>query len=149
MECGRASTDGSAMMKVLLLGSRVVLGTVFIASGILKLTSPDKAVEFIESVLSMDLEASWIVIVLTSIFEIALGAAFLLLTERVRLAALISGSMMLVFTSIGVVEIGSAKSCGCFGDLFDSKTDEFFLARNLVLLIISMFLVRYHPHSSR
>jgi uncharacterized membrane protein YphA (DoxX/SURF4 family) len=63
IERGRVSTDGSVMMKVLLLGSRVVLGAVFIASGILKLISPDKAVEFLGSFLTLNPIARTIVVV--------------------------------------------------------------------------------------
>lgn len=137
----------ASIIKALLLLSRLVLGLVFMASGVLKLISPDTATEFVRIGLSIEVEGGKIIVVLTSLFEISLGATFLLLGGRVRLAALLSGSIMLIFTSIGVAEIGSGQSCGCFGGLFESKTDEFFLARNLALLMISMYLVRHHPES--
>jgi len=136
------------MKQNLLLTSRYLLGVVFALSGILKLISPEDAAEFVSHVLSMKIQVSMMIVLLGSVFEVGLGAVFLLVTSRTTLAAIISASMMMAFSAIGVLMLGDIKSCGCFGGLYQSQTDHFFIARNLTLLLISMFLLRHSSQQS-
>jgi hypothetical protein len=45
---------------------------------------------------------------------------------------------------IGLSYMGENKPCGCFGDLFVSQTDEWFVFRSLGLLILSLLVLRSH-----
>jgi hypothetical protein len=143
MVIANASPFGSGIMKRLLLLSRLVLGFVFGSSGVLKLISPHDAAGFLAGILSLGSELSTIVVVFGSILEIALGAVFLFVRRQIQTAVLISATMMLVFTAMGVAEIDNPKPCGCFGGFLESKTDEVFFARNIALLFLSMFLLRH------
>lgn len=134
-------------MDGLLFGARILLGIVFVSSGALKLISPNEAAELLADISLLSLHISRILIGLVSVLEFVLGAMFFLRWQQ-HLAALISTIILLCFTMIGMGELQDPKACGCFGDVLDSRTDELFMARNMALLFVSMFLLRYQKEPS-
>jgi uncharacterized membrane protein YphA (DoxX/SURF4 family) len=123
--------------------SRSLLGLIFLASGVLKIIAPVPAAELLSTFLHFPLDISKIVIIAFCLFEIVIGSMLLLGGKRLRLISFLASAILLLFTLLGVVMLNDPVSCGCFGDVFDFKTDGYFLARNVVLLIISLFVLRF------
>ena len=131
------------MVARLHLVSRFVLGAVFVLSGILKLFSPHQAAELLSEISSLDPEMCKYLVVALSLFEIMLGTMLLVGKRYLQLTALISAVMLLFFTFLGVATIQDPRSCGCFGDLVEFKTDEYLVLRNVVLFLVSLWVLRY------
>jgi len=125
------------------LASRIALGAVFLSSGILKMISSDRATEFLSQVSSLDMSISRVLIVALCFFELLIGAMLLVGRKYLPLGSFLSSVVLLVFTFVGVSAFESPRSCGCFGDILDLKTDEYFVMRNIVLLLISMFILKF------
>jgi uncharacterized membrane protein YphA (DoxX/SURF4 family) len=122
---------------------RALLGMVFISSGALKIISPQNATELLSQVSLLGASSSRIVVLLGSILELLLGGTLLVAGKYLRHAAVISSSALLIFIFVGIQTLDNPRPCGCFGDMLDSMTDEYFILRNIVLLLISMFILRY------
>jgi len=125
----------------LLIAARILLGSVFFLSGILKLLSPDAASGLILHLFPVTPTLAKTLTVILSVLEIAAGA-MLVLKKSVPIAAMFSTAFLLASIFVGVATLSDPVSCGCFGALTDSKTDEFFLLRNAFLFLISMVVLR-------
>ena len=131
------------MIDKLLFASRLLLGCVFISSGVLKLISPQQATDLLSELSSLEGIISKVVILLGSVVECLIGVMLIASRKHIRLAALISSTVLLLFTFVGVWALQNPRSCGCFGEVLDMKTDEYLVLRNIILLLISMFVFRY------
>ena len=121
--------------------ARIVLGGVFLLSGMSKLHSPGTASWFLSGILSLSPQAAQAATTVLSGIEIALGS-LLLLNRWVGRVALVSSVFLLASTFVAVVFASEPRSCGCFGALFDSRTDAFLLERNFGLLILSVLILK-------
>jgi hypothetical protein len=89
----------------------------------------------------MTADMARILVIPLSLAEIA--AACLLLFDRwVTAVAFLSSFFFLSAFVVGLLYLGEEKPCGCFGDLFVSQTDQWFLSRSLGLLFLSLFVLR-------
>ena len=138
----RASASNQLIHRTHLV-CRVLLGLVFVSSGVLKIISPQHATELLSQVSSLDESYSRTIILLGSILELLLGGILLVAGKYFKLAAVISSSVLLIFTFVGIWTLEDPKPCGCFGDFLDSKTDAYFILRNLILFFLSMIILRY------
>lgn len=121
--------------------ARIVLGGVFVISGISKAVSPESTSILLDRLVPIEIVSNWALTLTFSFIEIILGCLFL--GGRSLLAASFFSSLFfLSATSVGVMFLEDPIQCGCFGDLIDLKTDEFFLLRNLGFLFTSLFLLR-------
>ena len=121
--------------------SRLLLGFVFVASGILKLISPEQASNLLSQMSSFDVAISKVLILLGSVIELLLGVAFMVGGRYLRLASVVSSTALLAFTFVGLWALQNPIPCGCFGDIFEFKTDEYLVARNIALLLASMLVL--------
>ncbi len=62
--------------------------------------------------------------------------------KNIPVASTLSSLILLGTTLVGVMLLGKPVSCGCFGNFVDSKTDEFFLIRNIFFLFVSVFVLK-------
>jgi uncharacterized membrane protein YphA (DoxX/SURF4 family) len=121
--------------------ARVLLALVFLLSGISKLHSPGSASAFLENILPVSPHVARVIVIALSLTEVAAGCLFLLNRWVTSLALLSSLFFLSAFTA-GLLFLGQEKPCGCFGDLFLSQTDEWFVLRSLALLFLSLFVLR-------
>lgn len=133
---------------ILLTGIRILLGGLFVFSGIGKLINGSDArylVELLATEYFWLIEYAGPIVIATSILELIL-AAFLLWGKYLKWA--LSGAFLMLagfssvlgyFYSQGM----SVESCGCFGAFGFSSSLEFTLVRNLVLgiMIIGAFVL--------
>lgn len=124
---------GKRLINFILVGSRLLLGSIFTASGSLKLLSPRAASEMIVVLLPIDHDTATPLVYALSLLEAAIGI-FLIWGRLLTLAGLSSGFLLLS----SIVVVGSflppTVPCGCFGDLMPPETRSFFLLRNFALL---------------
>jgi hypothetical protein len=121
---------------VIAAACRVVVGAVFLVSGVLKLRNPSwraNAPAFGTP--------AWLVPVLP-LAEIVLGALLVAQVGGpwVPLAALV---MLLAFTAAIVRQLvrGEAVPCACFGELSARPVDRLTVARNLALCVLTLIAV--------
>jgi len=121
---------------------RLLVGSIFLASGALKLISPDGTSKFISRVLSTGEQIShWAAIVL-AITEVALGLTLLTILGKHPIPSLFSSALILSFLLMGAPLTSDPIQCGCFGEFMESATDTSFLLRNFLLLFASMALMK-------
>ncbi len=125
------------------LAARLVLGAVFVLSGVLKLIWPHQAADLLSELSFLDPRICKILVIALSLLEMMIGVMLFVGKQYVQISALASSILLLFFTFMGVATIQNPRSCGCFGEVLDMKTDEYFVLRNIVLLLISMFVLRY------
>ncbi len=128
------------LLQLLHSGPRVLLGSVFVLSGVLKIYSPHAAEKSIGYLIGIGSPATQIAIAGISIFELVLGV---ILTTRanVTVPALGAALFLLACIFVGGLLISDPIPCGCFGDLVESRTDEWFLLRNLLLLGLAVLVL--------
>jgi uncharacterized membrane protein YphA (DoxX/SURF4 family) len=127
---------------------RILLGIIFLASGIGKLISGSDAqylVELMATEFYWLIEYSNFIVISTSILELVL-AVFLLWGRYLKWA--LGGTLLMLIGFSSVLSYFyfqgmSVENCGCFGALGFASGLEFTLIRNLVLmlLIIGAFLL--------
>ncbi|GAA5523322.1 DoxX family membrane protein [Aliifodinibius salicampi] len=127
---------------------RILLGIIFMASGIGKLISGSDAqylVELMATEFYWLIEYSSLIVISTSILELIL-AVFLLWGRYLKWA--LSGTLLMLIGFSSVLSYFyfqgmSVENCGCFGALGFASGLEFTLLRNMVLifLIVGAFLL--------
>ncbi|WP_372635348.1 MauE/DoxX family redox-associated membrane protein [Fodinibius sp.] len=134
--------------RILLTTVRILLGLVFLASGIGKLINGSEAqylVELLATEFYWLIEYSSLIVTVTSVLELAI--AVFLLWGRYLKWALGGALLMLVgFSSVlsyFYLQGMSVENCGCFGALGFASGLEFTLLRNgvLVLLVIGAYIL--------
>jgi len=136
------------MQKNILLTIRILLGLIFIASGIGKLIDSSDArylVELLASEFYWLIEYANPIVIGTSLLELLL-AVFLIWGKKLKAALWGSLALVSVFTiTLGYFYLQgmSIESCGCFGALGIGGGLEATLIRNgiLLLLIIGAFVL--------
>jgi uncharacterized membrane protein YphA (DoxX/SURF4 family) len=129
------------MKKKAQIVARVLLGILFALSGILKIISPSAAAALFSQLLSTTSQLGYIVTLIASLVEILTGC-LLLWGRNVVMASMVASLILLGSTFIGILLLENPVPCGCFGKLVETKTDEFFLLRNLVFLAVSIFVLK-------
>jgi uncharacterized membrane protein YphA (DoxX/SURF4 family) len=135
-------------MKVLINISRVVVGVLFIFSGLIKANDPlglsYKMQEFfevwnLESLNSYTLSFSVIMIA----FEIIAGVA-LLIGWRMKLFSWLLLLLILFFTFLTGYALfsGKIRECGCFGDCIPLQANQSFI-KDLILLVLILLIFPY------
>jgi uncharacterized membrane protein YkgB len=74
------------------------------------------------------------------IIELCLGI-FLIAGWLPKLTSTTTIVVLTIFSAIAIVAIavGTTASCGCFGALFEERTDIFLVLRNVFLLTLAIF----------
>jgi hypothetical protein len=120
---------------------------IFLLSGVSKLYAPASASSFVASMLPITANAAQIIVIPLSLAEVTAGC-LLLLKRWLTTVPLFSSLFFLSAFTIGLFFLGEDKPCGCFGDLFLSQTDEWFVLRSVAFLFLSLFVLRSNvPHS--
>lgn len=135
------ATNPSKLSRFLTTGARYVLAGVFLLSGTLKLYAGPTANSLLSHIkwLSFLPDPFWFYCMIAVEFLIA--SLFLIMRVHI-IAAALSCSMMLGAIVTGVHFIEDPIPCGCFGDILESRTDEFFLLRSMMLLTLSLIVLR-------
>ena len=120
--------------------ARSLLGVVLLVSGVAKISFPDDAAKLIGHLLSLPIDASVVFVYALSIAECV--AALLLVAGRLITPVSFGVGVFLVGAiAYGAATIAHPQPCGCFGALFDSRTDEVFLARNMIMLLLTLYIL--------
>lgn len=135
-------------MKLLINITRIIVGLLFIFSGLIKANDPlslsYKMQEFFElwGVAQFNNQTLWLSVVMIA-FEIIAGVA-LLLGWRMKLFMWLLLLLILFFTFLtGYAYLsGKFKNCGCFGDCLPISPLTSFI-KDVVLTILILFLFRY------
>lgn len=141
--------------RIALTTIRVILGLLFLVSGIGKLISASDAkylVELLATEFYWIIEYSSLIVTSTSIIELIL-AVFLLWGRYLKSALAGSLALLLAFTTVlsyFYFQGMKIEGCGCFGAFGGGGGLEFTLIRNLVLitLIIISYLLILNRHST-
>jgi uncharacterized membrane protein YphA (DoxX/SURF4 family) len=120
--------------------ARLLVGALFLVSGVLKLISPQAAAAFLAKILQTDAGVSIVAIRLIALCEIALGY-FVVTGKKEEYTSIITLLTFLVFSFAGIICGSPEQTCGCFGDLVESHVDEMLLLRNSLFMLFSMYLV--------
>ncbi len=130
--------------KYLLLIIRLVLGSIFIYSAVMKITDTGYFVKSLENYKLLPVESLNIFALIIPSLELIVGA-FLLLGLFVKESALIGSIMMIVF--IAAIAIALSKGlnieCGCFGTADASRVgllkiiEDFFILLGFIWLSIT------------
>ncbi len=124
---------------------RVILGIVFLVSSVTKFSDLES---FAEAIRNFKLIGG-ILIPITQytipVIELILGIC-LLVNFQTLPASQFSVYLISFFTAMVTVKViaGVEISCGCFGELSSDKIDEITIIRNLLLILIGVFLVSYY-----
>jgi putative oxidoreductase len=130
--------------KYLLLLFRIILGFVFIYAGILKISDPAGFSDSINNYKLLPLSfVNFFAITLPWVEFVA--GLFLIFGVSVKENSFIISVMLIVFLlAIGISLIrGLNIECGCFGTSSGTEVGLFKLVENLILLIISYFLIKF------
>lgn len=132
-----------AAVQITAVACRLILGSVFLVSGVAKLT--DQAV-FAATLAELSVVADPLIPPMTialPLLEILLGS-LLLIGLAVRLAAGGVALLLLLFIAIIVSQlaVGSTTACSCFGGWSDTPMGAGLLLRNIGLAAICIFLLR-------
>jgi uncharacterized membrane protein YphA (DoxX/SURF4 family) len=111
----------------------VLLGAVFVVSGVLKLSSPAQW-----RTQSAGLGVPGVVAGPLPIIELVVGALLIAQLAR-RAAAIAAGVLLLSFTVLLVVRLlqGRRPPCACFGALSTKAISWWDVARNAVLIVVA------------
>lgn len=139
--CSVAASETSKAVHLFANIARVSLGFVFLVSGVSKLQAPTAAESYLAQIVPFAKPAAAVLIAIVSVVECVMGA-MLCSNMMVPLVATIAGSFLLGGTLMGVIMLTHPVPCGCFGGLFESRTDEWFLLRNFVLLGLVIAVLR-------
>jgi uncharacterized membrane protein YphA (DoxX/SURF4 family) len=148
---GTKPPEMKSFMKPLLIISRIIVGVLFIFSGLIKANDPlglsYKMQEFFEvwglnSLNDYTLAFSVIIIA----FEIIAGVA-VLVGWQMRLFSWLLLLLIIFFTFLTGYALfsGKIKECGCFGDCIPLQANQSFL-KDLVLLVLIGFIFAYRNH---
>lgn len=129
---------------------RLLLGGVFVWAGALKLVDPQL---FADRIAAFQLVPNGLINILAlSLPPLEITSGILLITGWRRRTAALS---ILLMTGLFLVVLISARlrglivECGCFGDSFGSWGTDLTIARDLLLLLLSLYLYRgHHPKAS-
>lgn len=137
------------MQRVLLEVGRVVLGLIFVTSGLFKAIDPMgvslKITDYVSSALGSSwawlVDLSMLMAVLLCVVEFTLGAMLLMGIYR-RLVTRLSFAIMVLMTlvTIYIYWTGVLPDCGCFGDVIKLSNGGTLL-KNLLLLPLSYWLM--------
>jgi len=141
-------------MKKLVIFARIIVGTLFIFSGLVKAIDPlgltYKMQEFFEvwaadgyfvTIVNLLNQYSFWVAIIMITAEVALGVA-LLIGWRKNLVLQLLFLLILFFTFLTsyVLFSGKIRSCGCFGDCIPLTPIQTF-TKDIILLLLSVFLI--------
>lgn len=136
-------------IQILLLLTKLVLGMIFLVSGIQKLRAPNQAALAMSSV-GMPTHLSQAGAYLIAVWEVLLSTLLLLSTspQVLQIAGVLSVVTLGVFCAflIYVIRKGVNIGCGCFGDT-QNKTTFFDVIRNLVLMTLGLYVAVSAPSS--
>ncbi len=125
-----------------------VLGSVYVVSGCAKIFSPVSAASMIHLALGVNQEVALVGLYAVSFLEVVIGGLFLIGVAP-PLVAFVSSFMLVASIIVGMQFLNAPIECGCFGSLVSTKTDSAFLVRNVILLTMSMYILRFHPSSKK
>ncbi len=134
-----------SIVSLLISTLRILFGSIFIFSAFAKLTDLYIFEEALISFNLLDNNLVQISIYLIPIIELIIGIGILLNLYTSLFSQLIT-LMVALFTAVVVAKIfeGAEINCGCFGELTSTNIDSFTVLRNVVLIIIGIFLTVYY-----
>jgi len=126
---------------------RILLGLIFVISGLLKFTDLHSFAATIKSFdVVPDLLDSVLAVAISSL-ELISGL-MLLVGLRTKFCSAAVGALLIVFIAamIPSIVIGNEIDCGCFGPLSQSKVGVGLLFRDVVMLTLVLLIVAQQSH---
>src|SRR4030065_1373908 len=126
---------------------QIILGIVFVFSGITKLVDSDKFAEALVNFKLLNDNLINIVKYTLPVIEIMLGV-FIIFNFHSSLPSFISSLLLSFFTALIVVKLfeGEEISCGCFGVLSSDKLNILSVLRNVSLILIAIIVSTYYEN---
>jgi uncharacterized membrane protein YphA (DoxX/SURF4 family)/peroxiredoxin len=142
--------SGRTAMDFIMLMLRVAFGSLFVASGILKLTDISSFQQILSKLLLFADGPIRAIAILLPVVEIILGAA-IVIGAKTKVATQVTTLMLSLFTAVivGKISEGTDFSCGCFGGLSKERVDGMTIVRNVGLLLVGILLLMYHEKRSQ
>jgi uncharacterized membrane protein YphA (DoxX/SURF4 family) len=119
----------------------LLLGAVLLVSGVAKVISPHDAASLAIQALPLSADSAVVFIYVLSAAA-SLCGLLLLFGRLIAPIALAVGLFLVSAIVYGAASLSHPQPCGCFGTLIDSTTDEVFLARNMLLLLLTLFILK-------
>jgi hypothetical protein len=118
--------------------------SLFFISGIAKLTSLKKFIQYVEAFDVLPRRIAIAFGVFVPFLELS-GAVFLLMEHTRVYGAAILGFLLMTFiyAIIHALRAGEQISCGCYGRLFDAKVSSFTLGKAAYLFVLIIILTIY------
>lgn len=132
---------------------RIILASVFIYAGLIKLLSPESFFETLQEYRLLSSNLSYILAYLLPPFEIILGVGlFLNRYAKVCAYSIIFLNVIFIFAIASVWIRGIDISCGCFGQI-SSLTNNYLwdILRDIILIILalSFILIYIRPNNNK
>jgi hypothetical protein len=129
-------------LDLLISASYYFLIALLLFSGISKIIDPQPMMETIKAVINVSEELQVVTAALLPVLELTLGVMLLLRirVEETLIAVKILFLFFFLFSVYGTV-IGLENNCGCFGKIAESRFGIGMLIRNILFLLLSVFLL--------
>ncbi|WP_309398574.1 MauE/DoxX family redox-associated membrane protein [Cerasicoccus maritimus] len=129
---------------ILFLLAQMILGALFLYSGIVKMLEPKEFLQSIEAYRLVLYEVAWLTAYYLPPLEILVGLGVFIRQWRRACASLIA-VMMLIFTTALILAWarGLDINCGCFGASSEASNYWIVLGRDLILLFLAITVAIY------
>ncbi len=125
----------------LIFALRVLLGLIFLASGISKLSDIPSFVLVVKEFGFVSEAISRLIASAVPVIEIGCGVLLLAgLWVKASSAVIMGLLMMFIAVVIPQIAVGNEIDCGCFGPLSHGKVDTMLLVRDVILLALSLIV---------
>lgn len=126
--------------------SRILIGIVYLVSGLLKITDIR---HFQNTIADYGFGQLSVLAPVIVVFEVALALS-LIMAIYSRIASVVSFVTIIIFTLIHTYGylVNLVVDCGCFGSLGNELSPVWFYIRNFILLGLSWYLFNHIPHTA-
>ncbi len=121
--------------KYFLLGTRVLIGLVFIISGIIKISNPHDFVDAVTNFKMLPPETVNLFVIIIPWIEFSSGLLFLFNIYSKETGTILIGLLIMFSIAVAVAFLRSITfTCGCFGDIFPQEIGLLKIVENLILI---------------
>ncbi len=125
--------------KYFLLGSKIIIGLIFVISGIIKISNPFEFVESVNNFKMLPPELVNLFVIIIPWVEFSAGLLLVFNIYPKESATIISGLLVIFTIAIVVALLKSLTfNCGCLGNIFPQEIGALKILENLVLLGLSI-----------
>ncbi len=135
--------------KYFLIVSKVIVGLVFVISGIIKISNPHEFVEAVNNFKMLPPVTVNLFVIIIPWMEFASGLLLMFNIFPKETVTIITGLLIIFTIAIVVAMIRSLTfSCGCFGNIFPQDVGFLKILENLILLGLAINILINTPENS-